>query len=277
MKARRFILVVSIVSMLACNYVTQMVFPPPATPVPTFTPTPTASPTPTPEPLKPAFIPPECSAAPLATIPPETASQFAPEFEPVEISQGQQMRILREISRIVRDVYVYTDYNGREWNEIESRYRERVESGLDTESFYNEMQSMIAELGDEHSAFISPVEVEEADAELRGELEFVGIGVYAQPDFERERLIVISTYPGSPAEYGGIQHHDSILFVDGLPVTVGLHARLTVMSLPTGDERADWIARLLGALEGVVQYRPEVVRAERRDSRDGEPAAAPAA
>lgn len=39
--------------------------------------------------------------------------------------------------------------------------------------------------------------------------------------------------------------------VDGLPVTVGFHARLTVMSLPAGEERAGWIARLLGVLEGV--------------------------
>jgi len=205
--------------MLACNYATQMVFPPTATPPPTSTPTATASPTPTPEPLKPAFIPPECATVPLATIAPETASQPAPEFETVDITQGEQMRILREISSIVKDVYVYTDFNGKDWNEIESRYKEKVQSGLDTESFYREMQSMIDELGDEHSAFISPLEVEQADAQLKGDIEFVSVGIYGQPDLERERMIVISTYPGSPAEYAGIQHHDSILLVDGLPIT----------------------------------------------------------
>jgi hypothetical protein len=47
------------------------------------------------------------------------------------------------------------------------------------------------------------------------DIEFVGVGIYGQPDLERERMIVISTYPGSPAEYGGIQDHDSILLVDG--------------------------------------------------------------
>jgi len=208
-----------ILSLLACNYATQMVFPPTATPPPTSTPTATASPTPTPEPLKPAFIPPECATVPLATIAPETASQPAPEFETVDITQGEQMRILREISNIVKDVYVYTDFNGKDWNEIESRYKEKVQSGLDTESFYREMQSMIDELGDEHSAFISPLEVEQADAQLKGDIEFVSVGIYGQPDLERERMIVISTYPGSPAEYAGIQHHDSILLVDGLPIT----------------------------------------------------------
>jgi carboxyl-terminal processing protease len=218
MKLKRLTFGILILSMLACNYVTQMVFPPTATPIPTLTVTPTASPTATPEPLKPAFIPPECATTPLATISPETASQPAPEFETVEISQGEQMRILREVVSIVKDVYVYPDFNGKDWSEIEARYSEMVQSGLDTGSFYMEMRSMIDELEDEHSVFISPVEVEEADAELRGDLEFVGVGIYGQPDFERERMIIISTYPGSPAEYGGIQHHDSILLVDGLPV-----------------------------------------------------------
>jgi carboxyl-terminal processing protease len=80
------------------------------------------------------------------------------------------------------------------------------------------MSAMIAELGDEHSFFLSPLEVTESEAELRGDIQFVGVGIYGEPDFERQRLIVISTYPGSPAELGGIQDHDSILFIDEQPV-----------------------------------------------------------
>ena len=257
MKIRRLVFGILILSLLACNYVTQMVFPPTATPLPTSTPT--ASPTPTPEPLKPAFIPPECGTTPLATISPESASQSAPEFETVEISQGEQMRILREISSIVKDVYVYTDFNGKDWNETESRYKEKVQSGLDTESFYREMQSMIDELGDEHSAFISPVEVEQADAELRGDIEFVSVGIYGQPDLERERMIVISTYPGSPAEYGGIQQHDSILLVDGLPITEESGNRLrgpkcsaVVLTVQSPGEAARDVMLIRYAIQGNI-------------------------
>ncbi|RPJ18393.1 MAG: hypothetical protein EHM33_32140, partial [Chloroflexi bacterium] len=64
------------------------------------------------------------------------------------------------------------------------------------------------------------------EAELRGELSFVGVGIYGQPDFEKGSLIVISTFPGSPAEYAGIQTHDSILLVDGHPVEEGYGNRL---------------------------------------------------
>src|SRR5215216_7133688 len=163
MKIKRLIFGILILSLLACNYVTQMVFPPTATALPTSTAT--ASPTFTPEPLAPAYIPPECGTTPLATIAPENASRPAPIFETLEISQGEQMRILRELADIVADVYVYSDFNGKDWNEIETRYKNKIESGLDTESFYREMDTMIRELGDEHSFFLSPVEVEESEAE----------------------------------------------------------------------------------------------------------------
>jgi carboxyl-terminal processing protease len=224
MKIKRLAFGVLILTLLACNYVTQMVFPPTATPLPTLTAT--ASPTLTPEPLAPAFLPPECAATPLATISPESASQTTPEFEIVEISQGEQMRILRELADVVEAVYVYSDFNGKDWNEIQSRYKAKVESGLDTESFYREMDAMIGELGDEHSFFLAPVEVKEAEAELKGEVEFVGLGITWQLDIEREHMVVISTYPGSPAEYGGIQQHDSILLVDGLPINEETGRRL---------------------------------------------------
>jgi carboxyl-terminal processing protease len=224
MKIKRLVFGILILSLLACNYVTQMVFPPTATPLPTSTPT--ASPTPTPEPLVPAFIPPECATTPLATISPESASQPALEFETVEISQGEQMRIFREFASIVEDIYVYSDFNGKDWNEIESRYKARIQTGLATESFYREMDAMIRELGDDHSFFLSPVEVEESEAELKGETEFVGLGITWQLDIEREHMVVISTYPGSPAEYGGIQQHDSILLVDGLPINEEIGNRL---------------------------------------------------
>jgi len=216
MKIKRILLGLLILSTLACNFVTQMVYPPTATPAPTATLVPSL--TPTPEPLRPAYIPPECATVPLATIPPDLALQATPDVEVKQVSKEQQLSILQEIGDIVQEIYVYPDYNGKDWNEIEARYQARIEEGLDTLSFYNEMSGLIEELGDEHSFFLSPMEVAESEAELRGDVEFVGVGIYGQPDFERNRLVVVSTFPGSPAEYSGIQHHDSILFVDGEPI-----------------------------------------------------------
>jgi carboxyl-terminal processing protease len=218
MKVKRIAFGLLIFSLLACNFVTQMVYPPTATPTATQTATATASPTPTATPLIPAFIPPECSTVPLATIAPDISAQATPEFQVTEIPQGEQLTILRELGNLVEQTYVYPDYNGKNWNEIETKYRSKIEAGLDTQTFYTDMSAMITELGDDHSFFLSPAEVAESEAELKGDVQFVGVGIYGEPDFARQRLIVISTYPGSPAEYAGIQDHDSILFVDDQPI-----------------------------------------------------------
>lgn len=223
MRVKRFFFGLLVLSLLSCNFVTQMVFPPTATPIPpTFTPTATvtASPTPTATPLVPAYIPPQCDAsAPLATIQPDIAIQPTPQFETKQISKRLQLRIVDEVEQIVEQVYVYPDYNGKDWEGIVARYRDMVNNGLETEAFYREMQNMIDELEDEHSSFVSPAGVEQSEAELRGENKFVGVGVYSNVDFERGRIVVISTFPGSPAEYAGLQAHDSILLVDGKPIT----------------------------------------------------------
>ena len=224
---KRVVFGLLILSMLACNFVTQMVFPPTATPTPTATATQTATATPTATPeLQPAYIPPECTTVPLATLPPDLALQATPDIQVDEVIKDEQLNILHELGVVVKRIYVYPDYNGKDWNEIVSRYRAKVEAGLDTQSFYTEISSMIQELGDEHSFFLSPIEVKESEAELRGDAEFVGVGISGQPDFTRGRLIVVSTFPGSPAEYGGIQHHDSILAVDGQPITEDFSDRL---------------------------------------------------
>jgi carboxyl-terminal processing protease len=272
MKLKRIVFGLLILSMLSCNFVTQMVFPPTATPPPTATSTATATPsfTATPE-LQPAYIPPECAAVPLATLPPDLAVQATPEDELTEVAQDEQLRIFKDLGDVVEGVYVYPDYNGKDWNEIESRYRARIETGLDTQSFYNEMSLMIEELGDEHSFYLSPAEVAESEAELRGDIEFVGVGIYGQPDFERGRLIVVSTFPGSPAEYGGIQHHDSILSIDGQTVSEnfsdllrGPQCSAVVLSVQSPGEAPRDVMLLRYAIQGNVPIDARLV-----STRDG--------
>jgi hypothetical protein len=67
MKIKRISYIFLIASMLACNFVTSSLTPSTATPAPTLTATL--------EPLTPAYIPPNCQNAALATISPATALQ----------------------------------------------------------------------------------------------------------------------------------------------------------------------------------------------------------
>ena len=206
-----------VLTLLACNYVTQLTNPATATPPAAVT---TAPLTPTSAPLVPAYVPPECASTPPATVPPQVVAPTQT-FEPVtEISQGTQLQIFDEMTDIIDSVYVYPDFNNKDWEEIKSRYRSMVEAGMSTEQFYVDVNNMIVELGDEHSFYLSPLDAAASEAELRGENNYVGVGIYSLPDEERQTFTVISTFPDSPARFAGIQPHDRIIAVDGIPLEV---------------------------------------------------------
>jgi carboxyl-terminal processing protease len=225
---KRIIFGFLISTLMACNFVTQMIAPPTPTPSPTATLTPslTPSPTATATPLVPAYVPPQCANQPLATVAPDLAQPTQETPSNPTISRDEQLDVFRDMTRVIERVYVYPDYNGKDWDEIKARYQAKIEAGLETEAFYQEMRAMVYELGDEHSDYLSPVEVEAAAAGLRGENNYVGVGIYGEHNFEKQSFVVISTFPGSSAEYAGLQAHDSILLVDNLPVTEELGNRL---------------------------------------------------
>ena len=136
-----------VLTLLSCNYLNQMINPPTPTPLPTLTPTLTL--TPTPEPLKPAFIPPECDSVPLATAIPGEVLENAPQLEPnPKISTADQLAVFDELTERVDEVYVYPDFNGKDWNGIQARYEAMIRAGLESEAFYMGMREMIYELGD---------------------------------------------------------------------------------------------------------------------------------
>lgn len=119
---------------------------------------------------------------------------------------------------MIAEEYLYEDYNGLDWDEIHEEYLEKVLEGLSKEDFYWLMDEMVLRLGDEHSVFLSPEEVEQDQALLAGDTSFVGIGILHYYVPERRRLTIVLVYPGSPADLAGLQSHDSILAIDGEPI-----------------------------------------------------------
>ncbi|MBL8079672.1 MAG: PDZ domain-containing protein [Anaerolineales bacterium] len=199
---KRFCYILLLATMLSCNYVTSMFTADTATMVP--------------EPVNaskcvniaPATIPPS-----IALIQPTPIIQANP-----EISRDLQLKVFNNVAAVVSDVYVYPDFNGNSWEEITKKYRAKIESGILTESFYSEMQAMIDELGDHHSSFQSPADVAKDEAEMSGNNDFVGVGMMLHYQFDKNQASVVSVFPNSPAERGGLKVHDSILAVDGLPI-----------------------------------------------------------
>jgi len=213
MKPQRFILILVLSISLACNTVTKPFNP--ASTNPSQSPAPAATAF-----ESPSYIPPECQNSPIATIPaPTTIAVPTLGVEPnPPISKDEQLKVFDELVNTINKVYLYPDFNGVDWKEIAATYRAKVESGLDTETFYIEMESLVSELKDDHSQFESPSILAIDNAELSGHNDYVGIGVLVLPQVEKGNITALSIFPGSAADHASIKSHDSLLAVDGIPL-----------------------------------------------------------
>ncbi|HNT74890.1 MAG TPA: S41 family peptidase [Anaerolineae bacterium] len=148
---------------------------------------------------------PTASATAIPTTPP-----------PLEMVRRHQ-RIFGRVWRIVERNYLYSDYNGVDWNAIREEYAPLVAAAPDDETFWQLMAEMIERLNDDHSGFLTPEEVAEEEAAVSGTLDYVGIGVsIAVPD-DANYGVILYPMPGSPAESAGLRAHDRILAIDGVP------------------------------------------------------------
>ena len=161
---------------------------------------------------------------PVPTLPDSSDTPIEPLERPTpqptptlqDLGLNEQMSIFKELWQIVKDEYLYEDFNGVDWDEVYQRYEQRLQAGMDTESFYLSMDEMVYELQDEHSVFLTPQMVAAEEAEYAGDNDYVGIGVWIQFYPDKDKAVVLLTFPGGPAEQGGVKAHDSILSVEGI-------------------------------------------------------------
>jgi carboxyl-terminal processing protease len=135
-------------------------------------------------------------------------------------STSAQLGVFQQIWDDIDQNYVYTDFNGKDWEAIGQKYQEIIKAGLEQEEYYLLMKQMLSELGDGVTKVDSPTEVaaqNDASTSISG---FVGIGgiIYTFEEAGHLKVILIGIYSGSPAEKAGLKPHDALLMVDGGPV-----------------------------------------------------------
>src|SRR3990170_602593 len=160
----------------------------------------------------PAFVPPECAGAAVTTVPLGTPTTTT--IAPQALSLEQQTAVVTGIDNAVRDQYLYTDFNGTDWEGGVAALRAEGAQGLDTATFYERIEDLVT---------------------------------------------VITVFPDSAAEHAGLEPHDGILAIDGIPIgeddaSSGVRVRgpecsLVVMSVRTPDEGD----RLISAVRFRVQ------------------------
>jgi C-terminal peptidase prc len=224
MKIKRLLIAaIFLIVSLSCSLLTKAgeQFSPTDTPVPIQTSSPV--------PLTPGiYIPPQCEGRPVATLAPEfTSAQPTPSLEPnAPLTKEEQLDVLDELVAQISEVYLYPDFNGVDWDAVVADYRVRVEQGLDTETFYTDMENLVFELGDEHSSFESPAQVEQSELELAGRNDYVGVGALILPQVEKGQVTILAIFPDSSAEHGGLKPHDVVLAADGIPIVEGDEAHI---------------------------------------------------
>jgi C-terminal peptidase prc len=164
----------------------------------------------------PAQMPADLLTAATPTLSP-TATEPPPESVSLQTTARQE-RIFQALWDAVNDNYVYTDFLGHDWKATGDHYKALIDAGMSDDTFYAVMDTMIEELGDQHSFFQSPKEVESEKAATASRYNFVGIGTLSIPIENRKRAAIMSVFPNSPAAEAGLLPHDTLLKVDGGPL-----------------------------------------------------------
>jgi C-terminal processing protease CtpA/Prc len=137
------------------------------------------------------------------------------------ITAGDYPALLAQGCKIVRDNYVRGNFNDVDWEAICLQYQEEVKDIDDQDSFWVLMESLVAELGDDHSRFVRPDRFA-AEFDLPGEgpgRPWPGFRIW--PAREDERLLIWNVCDVGPASDAGLRRGDVILAINGQPVVRG--------------------------------------------------------
>ena len=137
-----------------------------------------------------------------------------PTFDPVT----RQLAVFDRAWSAVYTQYVSEDFNGVDWEALRDEYRGRVTAGLSEDEFVETMQSLLANLPDSQATF--ETRSERLAVEIADRRTYHGIGAFIS--FRREpepHVVILSVISDSPAEAAGLQSHDSIYAIDGVPFT----------------------------------------------------------
>lgn len=129
-----------------------------------------------------------------------------------------------------------------------SYYAQPIDSDVLAEGAIN---GMLAALDDEHTRYLSPVDEAAARENMAGELQGIG----AEVSNEEGRIMIVSPFPGSPAEAAGLKPGDFLLAANGTDLT-GMEA-FEAASIVRGP--AGTTVTLLIEREG-EQFELDVVR-----------------
>ncbi len=146
---------------------------------------------------------------------------------PVDVSPkvAAQLRDFDFAVQSLRESYLRPDALNESWRAAVEAARARITYGDGRDQLLIEsLQSILEGLNDEELALLPPAMSRAASTPSPA---YAGIGVLVDlPQEGRDRLLILSVYPDSPADRAGLKPHDAIVAIEGERVTYALRDEL---------------------------------------------------
>lgn len=151
-------------------------------------------------------------------------------------TQGQ-LRDFDIATASVHDLYI-NQKAADSWQSQSSGFRTQVGAGMDDDQFFAMMSVFLGAMKDADLSILRPPLSTSITSTTSTTTTITGIGIIAGlPVLNSNRLLVMNVFPVSPAAAAGLKPHDSIIQIDGRPVTAEEGAAvLTRLRGPDGSK-----------------------------------------
>jgi carboxyl-terminal processing protease len=126
----------------------------------------------------------------------------------VDALQEHASALYDEAWNVIHDEYVDSSFNGQDWGKWRYKFQGKLK---DPQDAYVAIGTMVASLNDEYTRFLRPRDMSEQSMSIDSKLYGVGI----QISMRNNKLMVLATIDGTPADKAHLLPKDIITHIDG--------------------------------------------------------------
>ena len=124
-----------------------------------------------------------------------------------EAAQAEANALYEEAWNVIGQEYVDGKFNGQDWGQWRYRFQNKLK---DPQDAYVAIGTMVASLNDEYTRFLRPRDMSEQTMSIDSKLYGVGIQISKRDN----KLMVLATIDGTPADKAGLLPKDVITYID---------------------------------------------------------------
>jgi len=195
-----------------------------------------------------------CEASRIGSLP---ANPDAGSDENQAVRTARQLNDWSVAWSAINQNFHTADFNGVDWRSSEKEVAARIQSGLSDAEFTALVDETLARLGDTQTYYLDPQETANLLLSLQ-EKSLTGIGLTSIRGNGNYAVIGV-TFPGGPADKGGLASHDRIHTIDGQSVLgADGHPDIHRMRGPPGSKVTLQVSTPGGPMREVTLVREQV-------------------